>query len=154
MLNWPLLAVVAGPVGEDENSVAGDARSPRGRCRLRAAVEAEPPALDARSDRRARPRADLGHRPVKGLLRPSPSCASPPGAAAYDTSEPVGASTIARPRPLVLLISENGLLRQASRMTMRLLLGTDARAFITSASRVACSGTSASRWMLASTGTR
>ena len=63
-------------------------------------------------------------------------------------------STWASPRPVVLLMPGNGLLRQASSRMMRVLLGTEVSVLRMSLSRTACSGMSVSRFGSMSTGTR
>src|ERR1700712_2449598 len=94
---------------------------------------------------------------VYGLLAPEPSSATAPGEVENDRNvpgAPILASTMARPPPALLLMSGNGLLRQASSIRMRILLGTDVSVFRMSLRRTAWIGISASRFGLRSTGTR
>src|SRR6185295_17951005 len=80
---------------------------------------------------------------VYGLLAPLPSSATAPGEVENDRNvpgEPTLASTIASPPPAVLLMSGNGLLRQASSIRIRILLGTDVSVFRMSLSRTAWIG--------------
>src|SRR5882762_2854872 len=75
---------------------------------------------------------------VYGLLSPLPSSATAPGEVENDRKvfgAPILASINASPPPAVLLISGNGLLRQASSSRMRIRLGTDVSVFSTSLSR-------------------
>src|ERR1700704_1414944 len=77
---------------------------------------------------------------VYGLLAPPPSSATAPGEVENDRKvfgAPILASMIASPPPALLLISANGLLRQASSSRMRILLGADVSVFSTSFRRTA-----------------
>src|SRR4051812_9213038 len=65
---------------------------------------------------------------VYGLLSPLPSSAIAPGEVENDRNvfgAPILASISASPPPALLLISGNGLLRQASSIRMRILLGAE-----------------------------
>src|SRR5438445_7629228 len=76
---------------------------------------------------------------VYGLLAPLPSSATAPGEVENDRKVPGAptlASTMASPLPAVLS-SGNGLLRQASSIRMRILLGTDVSVFRMSLRRTA-----------------
>src|SRR5829696_7317812 len=85
---------------------------------------------------------------VYGLLEPEPSSATAPGDVENDRKvpgAPILASTMASPPPAVLS-SGNGLLRQASSIRIRILLGTDVSVFRMSLRRTAWIGMSASRF--------
>src|SRR4030095_2993724 len=79
---------------------------------------------------------------VYGLLEPEPSSATAPGDVENDRNvpgAPIFASTRASPLPAGLTFG-NGLVRQASRLRMRILLGTDVSLFRMSLRRTAWIG--------------